>query len=102
MRTPDSLLEPFRAVAGVLEAAGSVGLAEDDSTSAWSQISQLLLGRRRQRGREALRLRGTLRCQGLRLLEASYGVGVSVSTSEALTLPASPVRDVNFAKEIGQ
>lgn len=45
-------------------------MAEDDSTSAWSQISQLLLGRRRQRGREALRLRGTLRCQGLRLLEA--------------------------------
>jgi uncharacterized protein YlxW (UPF0749 family) len=40
--------------------------------------------------------------QRLRLLESSYGVGVSVSTSEALTLPASPVRDVNFAKEIGQ
>lgn len=40
--------------------------------------------------------------QRLRLLEGSYGVGVSVSTSEALTLPASPVRDVNFAKEIGQ
>ena len=40
--------------------------------------------------------------QRLRLLETSYGVGVSVSTSEALTLPASPVRDVNFAKEIGQ
>ncbi|MGO4446745.1 DUF881 domain-containing protein [Mycobacterium sp. 2YAF39] len=39
--------------------------------------------------------------QRLRLLEASYGVGVSVSTSEALTLPATPVRDVNFAKEIG-
>jgi uncharacterized protein YlxW (UPF0749 family) len=38
----------------------------------------------------------------LRLLEASYGVGVTVSTSEALTLPASPIRDVNFAKEIGQ
>jgi uncharacterized protein YlxW (UPF0749 family) len=38
----------------------------------------------------------------LRLLEASYGVGVTVSTSDALTLPASPVRDVNFAKEIGQ
>jgi len=40
--------------------------------------------------------------QRLRLLESSYGVGVNVSTSEALTLPASPVRDVNFAKEIGQ
>ncbi len=40
--------------------------------------------------------------QRLRLLETSYGVGVSVSTSEALTLPASPVRDINFAKEIGQ
>jgi uncharacterized protein YlxW (UPF0749 family) len=38
----------------------------------------------------------------LRLLEASYGVGVTVSTSEALTLSASPIRDVNFAKEIGQ
>jgi uncharacterized protein YlxW (UPF0749 family) len=38
----------------------------------------------------------------LRLLEASYGVGVTVSTSEALTLPASPIRDVNFAREIGQ
>jgi len=38
----------------------------------------------------------------LRLLETSYGVGVNVSTSEALTLPASPIRDINFAKEIGQ
>ncbi len=38
----------------------------------------------------------------LRLLEASYGVGVTVSTSDALTLPASPIRDINFAKEIGQ
>lgn len=36
----------------------------------------------------------------LRLLETSYGVGVNVSTSEALTLPASPIRDINFAKEI--
>ena len=40
--------------------------------------------------------------QRLRLLESSYGVGVSVSTSEELTLPASPVRDINFAKQIGQ
>ena len=39
--------------------------------------------------------------QRLRLLETSYGVGVKVSTSEALTLPASPIRDINFAKEIG-
>jgi uncharacterized protein YlxW (UPF0749 family) len=38
----------------------------------------------------------------LRLLETSYGVGVQVSTSEALTLPASPIREINFAKEIGQ
>lgn len=36
----------------------------------------------------------------LRLLETSYGVGVNVSTAEALTLPASPIRDINFAKEI--
>jgi uncharacterized protein YlxW (UPF0749 family) len=40
--------------------------------------------------------------QRLRLLETSYGVGVSVSTSEELTVAASPVRDVNFAKQIGQ
>ena len=40
--------------------------------------------------------------QRLRLLETSYGVGVNVSTAEALTLPAGSVRDVNFAKEIGQ
>lgn len=40
--------------------------------------------------------------QRLRLLEASYGVGVNVSASEALTLPAGSVRDVHFAKQIGQ
>ena len=40
--------------------------------------------------------------QRLRLLESSYGVGVSVSATETLTLPAGSVRDVNFAKEIGQ
>jgi uncharacterized protein YlxW (UPF0749 family) len=34
----------------------------------------------------------------LRLLETSYGVGVTVSESDALTLPASTVRDVNFAR----
>ncbi|MDT5019345.1 MAG: hypothetical protein QOD39_5505, partial [Mycobacterium sp.] len=38
----------------------------------------------------------------LRLLEASYGVGVNVSATETLTLPAGSVRDVNFAKQIGQ
>lgn len=37
----------------------------------------------------------------LRLLELSYGVGVSVTTSDALTLPAAAVRDVKFAKKIG-
>lgn len=37
----------------------------------------------------------------LRLLEASYGVGVGVSAREALTLPAGAVRDVKFAKKIG-
>jgi uncharacterized protein YlxW (UPF0749 family) len=39
--------------------------------------------------------------QRLRLLETSYGVGVSVSASETLTLPAGSVREVNFAKQIG-
>lgn len=39
--------------------------------------------------------------QRLRLLEGSYRVGVSVSDSDALTVPASSVRDVNFAKKIG-
>ena len=39
--------------------------------------------------------------QRLRLLEASYGVGVNVSASEAITLPAGSVRDVHFAKQIG-
>jgi uncharacterized protein YlxW (UPF0749 family) len=37
----------------------------------------------------------------LRLLEASYGVGVSVSARDDLTLPAGAVRDVKFAKQIG-
>lgn len=40
--------------------------------------------------------------QRLRLLETSYGVGVHVSESESLTLPAGSVREVNFAKQIGQ
>jgi uncharacterized protein YlxW (UPF0749 family) len=39
--------------------------------------------------------------QRLRLLETSYGVGVNVSGSDGLTLPAGSVRDVNFAKQIG-
>jgi uncharacterized protein YlxW (UPF0749 family) len=37
----------------------------------------------------------------LRLLEASYGVGVNVSAGEGLALPAGSVRDVHFAKQIG-
>ncbi|HJT95631.1 MAG TPA: DUF881 domain-containing protein [Mycobacterium sp.] len=40
--------------------------------------------------------------QRLRLLETSYGVGVNVSAGDGLTLPAGSVRDVNFAKQIGQ
>ncbi|KUH88782.1 MULTISPECIES: DUF881 domain-containing protein [unclassified Mycobacterium] len=39
--------------------------------------------------------------QRLRLLEVSYGVGVSVSTGDGLELPAASVREINFAKEIG-
>jgi len=39
--------------------------------------------------------------QRLRLLEASYGVGVDVTEGEGLTVPASTVRDVNFAKQTG-
>ncbi len=39
--------------------------------------------------------------QRLRLLEASYGVGVNVSARDGLTLPAGTVRDVKFAKQIG-
>jgi uncharacterized protein YlxW (UPF0749 family) len=39
--------------------------------------------------------------QRLRLLEASYGVGVSVSARDGLTLPAGAVRNVKFAKQIG-
>jgi uncharacterized protein YlxW (UPF0749 family) len=37
----------------------------------------------------------------LRLLEASYGVGVNVSARDDLMLPAGAVRDVKFAKKIG-
>jgi uncharacterized protein YlxW (UPF0749 family) len=39
--------------------------------------------------------------QRLGLLQTSYGVGVSVSAGEGLTLPAGSSRDVNFAKQIG-
>jgi uncharacterized protein YlxW (UPF0749 family) len=37
----------------------------------------------------------------LQLLESSYGVVVNVSEADDVTLPASSVRDVNFAKQIG-
>ncbi|MGV0793754.1 DUF881 domain-containing protein [Mycolicibacterium sp. XJ1819] len=40
--------------------------------------------------------------QRLRLLEASYGVGAEVSATDSLTLPAGSVREINFAKQIGQ
>jgi uncharacterized protein YlxW (UPF0749 family) len=39
--------------------------------------------------------------QRLRLLEASYGVVVTVSAGDDVTLPAGSVRDINFAKGIG-
>jgi uncharacterized protein YlxW (UPF0749 family) len=37
----------------------------------------------------------------LRLLEVSYGVGVSVNAGDGLALPAGAIRDVKFAKQIG-
>ena len=37
----------------------------------------------------------------LRLLEASYGAGVTVSTGDGLTLPAGAGRDVEFARKAG-
>jgi uncharacterized protein YlxW (UPF0749 family) len=37
----------------------------------------------------------------LRILEASYGVAVTVGEADDLSLPAGPVRDVNFARPIG-
>ena len=40
-------------------------------------------------------------CMRLRLLEASYGVGVTVSAGDGLTLPAGAIRDIKFAKQIG-
>jgi uncharacterized protein YlxW (UPF0749 family) len=39
--------------------------------------------------------------QRMRLLEASYGAGVTVSAGETLSVPAASARDVKFAKEIG-
>ena len=39
--------------------------------------------------------------QRLRLLEVSYGVGVTVNVSDGLSLPAGSIRDVKFAKQIG-
>ena len=38
----------------------------------------------------------------LRLLEASYGVGVNVSSADGLSLPAGAVREIKFAKQIGR
>ncbi|NTY60614.1 DUF881 domain-containing protein [Mycolicibacterium sphagni] len=40
--------------------------------------------------------------QRLRLLEASYGVGVSVASGDGLSLPAGAVREIKFAKQIGR
>jgi uncharacterized protein YlxW (UPF0749 family) len=37
----------------------------------------------------------------MRLLEAAYGAGVTVSAGDALSVPAANTRDVKFAKEIG-
>ncbi|SOJ55387.1 hypothetical protein MSIMFB_02874 [Mycobacterium simulans] len=37
----------------------------------------------------------------LRLLEISYGVGVSVNVGDGLALPAGATRDIKFAKQIG-
>jgi uncharacterized protein YlxW (UPF0749 family) len=39
--------------------------------------------------------------QRLRLLEASYGVAVTVNVADGLSLPAGSIRDVKFAKQIG-
>jgi uncharacterized protein YlxW (UPF0749 family) len=39
--------------------------------------------------------------QRLRLLEVSYGVGVTVNVADGLSLPAGAIRDVKFAKQIG-
>jgi uncharacterized protein YlxW (UPF0749 family) len=39
--------------------------------------------------------------QRIRLLQASYGVRATVTTSDALTVPAGSVREVKYAKQIG-
>ena len=39
--------------------------------------------------------------QRLRLLEAAYRIGVTVSTEEELTVPASPAREVKFGRREG-
>ncbi|MGD1257458.1 DUF881 domain-containing protein [Mycobacterium seoulense] len=39
--------------------------------------------------------------QRLKLLEASYGVVVTVDAADGLTLPAGSIRDIKFAKQIG-
>ncbi len=39
--------------------------------------------------------------QRLRLLEASYGVGVNVTAGDGLALPAGSVREINFATQMG-
>jgi uncharacterized protein YlxW (UPF0749 family) len=39
--------------------------------------------------------------QRLRLLETSYGVGVTVESGDELTVPAASVREIAFAKQIG-
>ncbi len=44
---------------------------------------------------------GSPALQRLRLLETSYGVGVDVTEGEDLTVPASSVRDANFARKPG-
>lgn len=38
----------------------------------------------------------------MRLLEASYGAGVTVSAGDGLTVPAANTRDVKYAREIGE
>lgn len=40
--------------------------------------------------------------QRLTLLQRSYGVGVTVSTGEALNVPGGSVREIRFAKQIGR
>lgn len=37
----------------------------------------------------------------LRLLETGYGVGVTVAAGDALTVPAAPARDIEFARQAG-